>query len=115
MNQAPFQLPSDVLANLQATMHRKTAEAMQMIEQSTTTHIHSQPVSVVTIHSVEDVNAQVINAVEEVFDGFFSTDDRIDWHGFFDRLEQFGFSVESIDSPAANKVKRVVRQLKSDN
>ncbi len=115
MNQPAFELPQSVLAGIQATMNRKAEEAKAMIGKTNSEQTISRPTNTIEIRTASDVTEAVTNAAEEVFDGFFSTDDRIDWHGFFDRLEQYGFSVDSVDSPAANKVKRIVRQLKSDS
>jgi len=43
-----------------------------------------------------------------------TTEQMIDWQAFFDRLEQYGYAVETTDSPAARKVQRYVRRLRDE-
>lgn len=65
------------------------------------------------ISTVDDVTADVINtATLEVFLTYFDHDEPIDWEYFWDRLEQFGWSITEMDSPAAKKIQRAVRTFK---
>ena len=67
----------------------------------------------IAIISTADVTAECLEAVEEIYDGFYSDDDSIDWWSFLDRLEAWGYSAQTVDSPAVNKIKRHVSKIRN--
>ena len=69
------------------------------------------------ITTVGDFTADVLAAIETVFDGYYSDEPRIDWFAFLDRVERlalvnFG---SQMDSAVVKHVKQVVRQLRQGN
>ena len=64
----------------------------------------------ITIHEAADVNAEVLAAAEETEGWFYGA--RIDWDLFWDKLDEVGYFVEQMDSPAALKIQRHVRELR---
>lgn len=64
-----------------------------------------------TIIEAADVTSDILEAAEEVFNGWFADSARIDWEDFVDRLESstgtdFG---DSMLSPAIKKIQAHVR------
>lgn len=41
------------------------------------------------IYEAKDVTQDIIEAAEMIYDGWFSSEDRIDWEDFFTRLDGF--------------------------
>jgi len=67
-----------------------------------------------------DVDEQVLEIVEEVFDGWYADEARIDWEDFIDRIARYGnsenppFDIESYDNAAIRKIRRHVAKLRAD-
>lgn len=72
--------------------------------------MNTKPIAII---STADVTAECLEAVEEIYDGFYSDDDSIDWWSFLDRLEAWGYSAQTVDSPAVNKIKRHVSKIRN--
>jgi hypothetical protein len=68
---------------------------------------------VVAIITAADVTPECLNTAEEIYDGFYTQDDQIDWWSFLDRLEAWGWSAQTIDSPAVNKIKRHISKIRN--
>lgn len=118
-----FNLPADAMARIAETQARYDAERKARFEKQIADALAATEVpptrqvkETVTIRTAADASHEdVITAVTEVYEGFFAgSDEQIDWHAFFDRLERYGFCVETIDSPAARKVQRYVRRLRDE-
>lgn len=117
-----FNLPADAMARIAETQARYDAERKARFEKQIADALAATEVpptrqvkETVTIRTAADAaQCDVIKAAEEVFDGFFVNDEQIDWDAFFDRLEQYGFCVETIDSPAARKIQRFVRRIRDE-
>lgn len=117
-----FDLPADAMARIAETQARYEAERRARFEQQlaaalANSDVSQQPATIETviIRTASDAShCDVIKAAEEVFDGFFDNDEQIDWQDFFDRLERYGYAVETTDSPAARKVQRYVRRLRAE-
>jgi hypothetical protein len=67
-----------------------------------------------------DVTPAMLTAAEEVYDGWFSDDERIDWEDFIDRLCKWGlldeaapWEFEEYDNPAIEKIKRHIRAYRN--
>ena len=39
------------------------------------------------VQTAEQVTPKVLESVEEIFDGYFADEEKIDWHEFLQRLE----------------------------
>lgn len=70
------------------------------------------------LQSKDDITQSVLDDAEEVYDGWFADESRIDWEAFIDRLAvDYGnhatepYDVESYDSPAVRKIQRHIREL----
>jgi trehalose utilization protein len=62
-----------------------------------------------------DVTPDVLEDAEQVLDGWFSGDERIDWEDFLDRLVKYAnghYDFPEYDNPAVKKVQRHVRKLR---
>jgi hypothetical protein len=67
-----------------------------------------------TIINAEDVTPAFLEACEQVYDGFYANEPRIDWEGFLDRLEKWGYDMgSSIESPAITIIKKHIRKHKN--
>lgn len=66
--------------------------------------------------TAEEVTAQVLDAAEEIYDGWFADEERIDWHDFLDRLERMFFYDlgSSTESDAIKAIKKHVRKIKRE-
>jgi hypothetical protein len=62
------------------------------------------------IQSAADVDPFVLTAAEEVEEWFPG---RIDWERFWDRLEEYGFSISDVASPAARKIQAHIRSMRT--
>ena len=114
--QQPFSIPADVMARIQETSERNTkliTEALEAHTQSIINHINT-PTETVTIRTTADVTDEVAEVVADIYEGFYANDSRIDWDGFYDRLEKWGYCLETADSPAAWKIRRIVRNLRAE-
>jgi len=69
----------------------------------------------VNIVEASDVTEKCIELVESLYDDWYANEDRIDWWGFFDKLDELGYCVTQLDSPASKKIQRIVRALKNSN
>jgi hypothetical protein len=68
-----------------------------------------------TITTAEDCTEQFLQACEDVYEGFFADEPRIDWEGFMDRLERYGYDMgSSMDSPAIKVIKKHIKSIKND-
>lgn len=70
----------------------------------------SRPVAIIT---AADVTAECLQAAEDIHDGFYGQEEHIDWYSFLDRLESYGWSAQTVDSPAVNKIKRHISKIKN--
>ena len=68
----------------------------------------------ITINEATDVSFDCLCAAEDIYDGWFSNDERIDWDSFWDKLDKYGFSVASLDCGATKKIQRHIRKLKNE-
>lgn len=113
-------IPDDAAARIRATVQRKQDEMHEALRKSAAERIASgitvsDPKQVVVIRTASDAHrTEVATAASDVYYGFFDGEQKIDWQSFFDRLEQYGFCVETIDSLAARKVQRYVRRLRDE-
>ena len=113
-------IPADAAARIAETMQRKYDEALTAMQQRAAESIASGITSTeqkptVIIRSASDAShCDVMIAVSDVFYGFYENEPQIDWQDFFDRLERYGYAVETTDSPAARKVQRYVRRLRAE-
>ncbi len=64
--------------------------------------------------TAEQVTAEVLELVEELHDGFYQDDPRIDWHDFLCRIEVCGHYDlgGSLDSGAIKAIKKHIRNLR---
>lgn len=83
---------------------------LQYIQQQKGNEMDTQPVAITT---TADITAECLEAVEEIYDGFYSNDDSIDWWSFLDRLEAWGYCAQTVDSPAVNKIKRHISKIRN--
>jgi hypothetical protein len=67
----------------------------------------------INIVEASDITDTCIELVESLYDDWYVGEEKIDWWGFFDRLDELGYCVTQIDSPAAKKIQRMVRALKN--
>jgi hypothetical protein len=72
--------------------------------------MNTEPTTIIT---ASDVTPECLQAAEEIFDGFFSPTENIDWWSFLDRLEAWGWCSPTVDSPAINKIKRHINKIKN--
>jgi hypothetical protein len=69
----------------------------------------------ITIQDAGEVTFDCLCAAEDIYEGWFSNDDQIDWEPFWDRLEKYGFAVASLDCGATRKIQRHIRKFKSES
>lgn len=68
----------------------------------------------VKVEKIEDVTPEFLEVCEQVYDGFYANDDRIEWEGFLDRLERWGYDMgSSMESPAIKAIKKHIRKHKN--
>lgn len=72
----------------------------------------SESVNIVEASDITDI---CIELVGSLYDDWYANEETIDWWGFFDKLDELGYCVTKIDSPAAKKIQRMVRALKNSN
>jgi hypothetical protein len=106
-------IPADLMARVDDTRSRKTAEAQQAIEQTTSgiskPTIAPRPQQT-TLITAADVTDDVIAAAIEVFEMWHDDGEPIDWYMFFDRLElTYRLLIVDLDSAASRKIQRAVR------
>ena len=67
--------------------------------------------------TAEQVTQEVLDAVEEIFDGFFVDEPKIDWTLFLERLEvRYEFDLgSSMDSEAIKLIKKHVKKIKAES
>lgn len=67
------------------------------------------------LQTASDIDDDVLNDIETVYDGWFSESPRIDWQDFIDRLERCGQydCGSSMDSEAIKQIKKHVRKIKA--
>lgn len=65
------------------------------------------------IITAADVTPECLNTAEQIYDGFYTQDTNIDWWSFLDRLEAWGWSAQTLDSPAVNKIKRHISKIRN--
>jgi|688.fasta_scaffold151575_6 hypothetical protein len=68
----------------------------------------------INIKEAEQVTPDVLRFAEDIYEGWFSNDDQIDWEPFWDRLEKYGFAVASLDCGATRKIQRHIRKFRSE-
>lgn len=66
------------------------------------------------INNVGDITADVVSAIETVYDGYYTDELRIDWFTFLDRVERlalvnFG---SQMDTAVVKQVKKIVKGLR---
>lgn len=62
------------------------------------------------IESVEDVSPDILEAAEGAEEWFI--DQPIDWERFWDKFDCPDFYMADMDSPAARKIQRHIRELR---
>lgn len=74
-----------------------------------------------TLSTAADVTDGILRAAEEIYDGWFSRSERIDWESFIDRLCAWGvtdpedpFDMDEYYNPAFNKIQRHIREYRKD-
>lgn len=71
------------------------------------------------LYAAEDVTDRVLELAEEVYDGWFDGEDRINWEEFLDRLCRWGllepepWEFEQYDTPAERKIRRHIKEYRS--
>lgn len=66
-----------------------------------------------------DVSEDMLALAEEIYDGWFDDDDRIDWEDFIDRMCSYArqaepaWELDEYDNGAVNKIKRHVREYRN--
>lgn len=77
-------------------------------------------VTYVEPHDAADVTDEMLGLAEEVYDGWFDSDEAIDWEEFIDRLCNMGYladgtklEFDTYDCPAVNKIKRHIRNYRN--
>jgi len=77
----------------------------------------------VTLTSKEDVSEEVLRVAEDIFDGWFSDEARIDWEDFLDRMDgthldgHGGRELDlgsQADSPAIRKIKAHINRIRRE-
>lgn len=73
-----------------------------------------------TIESAEDVTQEILDIAQDVEEGWFGDEPKIDWESFLDRMDgttlASGFELDlgnDADSPAIRKIKAHIRELRS--
>ena len=69
------------------------------------------------VQTAEQVTPTVLESVEEIFDGYFADEEKIDWHEFLQRLE-VGYEFDlgsSMDSEAIKQIKKHVKKIRSES
>lgn len=67
----------------------------------------------ISVHEAADVDDKVLAIAEEV-EEWFVGEHLIEWEVFWDRLESAGVFVGDMSSPAADKIRRHVREVRAD-
>ena len=69
------------------------------------------------VQKAEHVTPTVLESVEEIFDGYFANEEKIDWHEFLQRLEvRYELDLgSSMDSEAIKQIKKHVKKLRSES
>ena len=69
------------------------------------------------VQTAEQVTPKVLESVEEIFDGYFSDEEKIDWHEFLQRLEvRYELDLgSSMDSQAIKQIKKHVKKIRSES
>ena len=69
------------------------------------------------VQKAEHVTPTVLGCVEEIFDGYFADEEKIDWHEVLQRLEvTYEFDLgSSMDSEAIKQIKKHVKKLRSES
>jgi hypothetical protein len=68
----------------------------------------------INIKEAEQVTPDVLRFAEDIYEGWFSNDDQIEWEPFWDRLEKYGYAVANLDCGATRKIQRHIRKFKSE-
>lgn len=65
------------------------------------------------LKSAKDVTDKDLGIALEVWQSWFSQEDRIDWEDFIDRMAKYGerYDFEEYDSPAIRKIQRYIRDV----
>lgn len=72
------------------------------------------------VREASDVTDTILGWAEEIYDGWYADDDRIDWEDFIDRLCKWGdnpddpWDIDSYACPAVEKIKRHIRQYRQE-
>jgi len=70
------------------------------------------------LRTAADVTPEVLEDAEYIYDGWFNTDERIDWEDFIDRLAKCGsdrtpqYDFEEYDNAAIAKIRRHIRKIR---
>lgn len=65
---------------------------------------------------VTEMTPALAEIVEMVFDGYYADEPRIDWHGFLDRVENYGFDLGGdMNAPIIKAVKKQVTALRKNS
>lgn len=71
--------------------------------------------------SAQEVTEEMLRIAEETFDGYFESDERIDWEEFIDRMVAYGYLADDArlefsvyDSPAIRKIQKHVRRYRAE-
>ena len=69
----------------------------------------------IILSTSEQVTDQCLEDAAEIYDGWFTSSDVIDWNNFWDRLEETYFwTIQDVTSPAASKIKRHIRKVRNE-
>jgi hypothetical protein len=69
----------------------------------------------INIKEAEQVTPDVLRFAEDIYEGWFSNDDQIDWEPFWDKLEKYGYAVANLDCGATRKIQRHIRKFRSES
>ena len=69
------------------------------------------------VQTAEQVTPKVLESVEDIFDGYFANEPKIDWHDFLQRLEvRYELDLgSSMTSEAIKEIKKYVKKLRLEN
>jgi len=71
------------------------------------------------LRTAADVTPEVLSDAEEIYEGWYANDERIDWDDFIDRLAKRGdfgsppYDFDEYDNAAVRKIQRHIREIRS--
>ena len=81
-------------------------------------HMYQNGTTVSMLEDAADVTEEILEKAADVYDGWFASDERIDWEDFIDRLCKWlpdDMDIDEYDNPAVRKIKRHIREIRSQS